>query len=487
MLSEKIKYCLIFLLLCGNIFAQNISLTASVNNTTIAAGEQFQLTYSVNGNGTRFQAPTFRDFSVLMGPSQSMSTQIINGSFSQSISFTYVLIAQKEGAYEIGPASVEVDGKKYQSNALKITVVKGNPPASSQGNNQSNDALSSSGLDSRSVFIKAFVDRTNVLQGEAVTVSYKLCTKVNLVSYNILKLPSFTGFWSEDIPIQQQLQFSRQVIDGVTYNVADVKKVVLYPQRSGSLTVEPMEGEVIARIQTKRQQSNNPFDQFFNDPFFNNSIRDVKYPIKSEPVKINVSALPPAPTGCVFNGSVGKFSMEVTLDKKETKTNEAVTLKIKFSGKGNVKLVQAPEIKIPPDIESYDPKINDNIMLQANGANGTKTFEYLLIPRKAGEYKIPVDAFCYFDLAKKNYVQISSPEIVIKVARGTESGAATATGVSKEDVRMLGKDIRYIKTGKYNSASSDRLIFLSPAFFMLQAFPFAALLLLLITRRKYIQ
>ena len=484
MFTRVVRYCLIFLLLGGNVFAQNISFTASVGNTTVAAGEQFQVTFSVNGNGTRFQGPSFKDFSVLMGPNQSMSTKIENGSFSQSFTYTYILNAQKEGTFEIAPASVEVDGKKYQSSPVKMIVVKGNPQPKAQGNNQSDDAAAG-GLDSKSVFIKAFVDRTNVLRGEAVTVTYKLCFKVNLVNSNLTKLPSFDGFWFEDIPVSQQA--ANQVIDGVNYRTAEIKKVVLYPQRSGTLTIDPMEGTVTARIQAKRQRSNNPFDQIFNDPFSGFNFRDVQYALKSDPVKITVRELPSPSAGCTFNGAVGKFNREVSLDKKETKTNEAVTLKIKFSGKGNIKLIQAPEIKVPPDIESYDPKVNENITAAPGGSSGTKTFEYLLIPRKAGEFKIPLEGFCYYNPDKKSYEQISSPEIIIRVERGTESGAATVTGVSKEDVRMLGKDIRFIKTGKINTASSQRIIFLSPSFYMLQAFPFAALLLLLIARRKQIQ
>ena len=479
---KLIKYCFIVLLLSGQGFAQDVTFTASANNTTVGAGEQFQVTFSVNGNASKFQAPAFKDFDVLMGPSQSMSTQIINGNFSQTVSYTYVLIAQKEGMYDIPPASIEVNGKKLQSNSLKITVVKGNPPQQqSQG---SGNPQSTTGLDSKSVFIRTIVDRSNVLLGEAITVTYKLCTKVNLVSYNILKLPSFTGFWSEDIPLLQQLQFSRQTIDGVLYSVADVKKVVIYPQRSGALTVDPMEGEVIARVQVKRsrQQSNDPFDMFYN-----NNIRDVKHPIKSEPVKITVRELPAASADCSFSGTVGKFNAEFTLDKKETKTNEAVTLKIKFSGKGNIKLIQAPVVELPPDIESYDPKVSESITVAAGGSGGSKTFEYLLIPRKPGQYKIPLDAFCYFDAAKKSYVKITPPDLSVMVERGAESGAATVSGSSKEDVRMLNKDIRFIKTGPLNDASSGKLIFLSPAFFMLQAFPFAALLLVLFVRRKQIQ
>ena len=482
---KLIKYCFIFFLLSAKSFAQDVTFTASASKNTVAAGEQFQVTYSVNGNANKFQAPAFRDFSVLMGPSQSMSTQIINGSFSQSVSYTYILIAQKEGVYDIPPASIEVGGKNLQSNSLKITVVKGSAPQQqAQGNNESS---SGTGIDSKSIFISATVDRASVLRGEAITVTYKLYTKVTLVTYTINKLPSFTGFWSEDIPSQQQLQFTRQTIEGVQYLVADLKKVVLYPQRSGTLTVEPMDVDVIARVQVKRnRQSNDPFDIFFNDPFFNNSVRDVKHNVKSEPVKVTVKELPVAAADCRFSGTVGKFNAEYSLDKKTTKTNEAVTLKIKFTGKGNIKLIDAPSVELPPDIESYDPKVSENISVAAGGSSGSKSFEYLLIPRKPGQFKIPLDAFCYFDISKKDYIKINPPELSVTVERGAESGAATVSGTSKEDVRMLNKDIRFIKTGRLSDPSGT-LLFLSPSFYMLQAFPFAAVLFILIARRKQIK
>ena len=478
---KLIKYCLVFFLLSGNVFAQDPSFTATASKTTVGAGEQFQVSFSLNANGSKFQAPVFRDFSVVMGPSQSSSTQIINGNFSYSVTYTYLLIAQREGTFEILPASVEAGGKKIQSNPLKITVVKGTPPQ--QGNDQQS---SGTGLDSKSVYILTSVDRFNVMRGEAITVTYRLYTKVTLVSYNVNKLPSFTGFWSEDIPSQQQLQFTRQTIDGVQYLVADLKKVVLYPQRSGTLTIDPMDVEVVARVQVKRnRQSNDPFDAFFNDPFFNNSIRDVKHPVKSEPVNITVKELPAASADCSFRGTVGKFNVDYTLDKKETKTNEAVTLKIKFSGKGNIKLIDAPVVELPSDIESYDPKVNENITVAPGGSSGSKSFEYLLIPRKPGQYKIPLDAFCYFDLSKKDYVKIAPPELMVTVARGAESGAATVSGTSKEEIQMLNKDIRFIKTGRLHDGSGN-LLFLSPAFYMLQGFPLAALLVVLFVRRKQI-
>src|SRR5258706_309099 len=189
-MQKLIKYCFIFLLLSGQTFAQDVTFTASASSTTVAAGEQFQVTYSVNGNASKFQAPAFRDFDVVMGPSQSMSTQIVNGSFSQSVSYTYVLIAQREGTYEIPSATVEVNGKKLQSNSLRITVVKGNPQQQQQAQGSSgNQQSSSAGLDSKSVFIRTFVDRSNVLLGEAITITYKLCTKVNLQKLRLGNYP----------------------------------------------------------------------------------------------------------------------------------------------------------------------------------------------------------------------------------------------------------------------------------------------------------
>src|SRR5690242_8816495 len=313
----------------GKVFGQDVSFTASVSKSTVGAGEQFQVTYTMTGDVSNFQAPSFRSFNLVGGPNESTSAQISNNGVSQIRSVSYIFIAQKEGTYDIPPATIVVNGKKLQSNSLRITVVKGNPPQPPQqqsqgGTSGGNTAQQpATGLDAKSVFVRAVVDRSAVLLGEAITVTYKIYSKVDVVGYDIQKLPSsFTGFWSENIPLQQRLLFSeRQYIDGVLYNVGTLKKVVLYPQRSGTLTIDPMEMNVIVRMQMKRsRQSNDPFDMF--NPFYN--YRDVNQPLKSEPVKINVKELPHTPAGCTFNGTVGKFSAEYSLDRKETKTNEEI-------------------------------------------------------------------------------------------------------------------------------------------------------------------
>jgi len=316
-------------------------------------------------------------------------------------------------------------------------------------------------------------------------VTYKLYTKVTLVNYGISKLPSFNGFWSQDIQMPQQLEFHMENFDGVNYKVADVKKLILFPQRSGTLSIDPMEGEVIARVQTKRQQqrSNDPFDQFFNNPFFNNSVQDVKVSMKSEPVKITVRELP-ANAPATFTGAVGKFTMEASLDKKEVKAHDGVTLKIKINGKGNLKLIDPPKINFPSEFEAYDPKINSNISANITGVTGSKTFEYLLIPRNAGEYKIPVSDFTYFDLDKNQYEKVAGTEFILKVAKGEETSAPLVSGVSKSDVQFIGKDIRFIKTAPLTIVETGHLLYNSPLFYSMMAAPALLFVLLLGWRRR---
>jgi len=479
--------------------AQNEKLTATASETTVANGDQFQITYSLNASGKGFKAPSLPDFVVVMGPSQSQQMQIINGSVSQTLSFTYVLQATKEGVFKIGAAEITVGSTKIFSNPLTITVTKASAQSQSQGQGQGqgqqnqksgekNNTIEGGG---KNVFIKASVDRTNSYQGEGIVVSYKLYTKVTLLNYAISKLPSFTGFWSQDINMQQQLEFHNENYDGVSYKVAEIKKVVLFPQRSGNLVVDPMEGEVIARVQVKKQQqqkNNDPFSQFFNDPFFNNpffnnNVQDVKVNLKSDPIRITVKDLP-AGAPSEFSGAVGRLSCEVSLDKKETKANEAITVKIKISGKGNIKLIESPKISFPPDFESYDPKENANINATTAGVSGSKVFEYLLIPRSPGEFKIPVSSFVYFDLDKKQYVSTDFPDLLLKVTKGDGTNVTVAGSVQRSDVQLLGKDIRFIKTQDPDFEVSLTPFYGSAVFYGLVTTPALLFLILLGVRKR---
>ena len=476
-------------------FAQTEKFTASASSSSVENGEQFQVTFSVNASAKSFRAPTFSDFTVIMGPSQSNQMQIINGSVSQTLSFTYVLQAVKEGSFKIGPAEIIVGSNKLLSNPLSIIVSKGSPPSQSQSqNNQKQSGTQDNVMHGagKNVFIKASLDKSTPYQGEGISVIYKIYSKVTLLNFGVSKLPSFAGFWSQDIDKQPQLDFHNETVDGVAYKVADIKRIVLFPQRSGQLEIDPMECEVIARVPVKRQQqqqnSNDPFSQFFNDPFFNNpffnnNAQDVKIELKSDPIKISVKDLPNgAPSA--FKGAVGKLNCEINLDRKEAKANEAVNIKVKISGRGNIKLLESPQLTFPPDFETYDPKENVNMSSTLSGVSGTKTFEYLVIPRNAGEFKIQISPFVFFDLEKKQYSTINFPDINLKVNRGNGNSTVVNNDIQRSDVQQLGKDIHYIKTEDAEFKRGHETLFGSVYFYTLSILPALAFLLLVFVKKK---
>jgi hypothetical protein len=317
-----------------------------------------------------------------------------------------------------------------------------------------------------------------------VTATYKIYTRVNVVNYNITKAPAFTGFWNEDLELAKQIQLSSEVVNGKQYRVGVLKKVALFAQRSGTLEIDPMEVECLVQVQGRRR-SNDIFDQFFNDPFFG-GVSNVSHRVRSEPVKVTVNPLPgDVPQG--FTGAVGKFSMDAWIDKPQTRTNEAVTLRLKIKGKGNLKLLEAPIIALPPDIEHYDPKISDNIAREADQLAGSRTFEYLLIPRYPGKQKIPSFPFTYFDTEKKNFVTLRSPDFLLSVEKGSDVASGSVSGLAKEDVKLLGEDIRFIRSEPVIFRKPGDSLFGSAVFYLLSVSPllsFAGVFVIARRRRR---
>src|SRR6267378_652246 len=449
--------------------AQNPSFTASVDKNSVSVGEQFEITFSLGGTtaGNNFTAPPFTDFLVASGPNQSTSMQFVNGSITSSISYNYLLQSKSEGKFTIGPATIDYGGKKLQTQPIAIEVTKGAPKPKAQAQQQGDADLDRQIGDN--LFLRVKLDKSRVYQGEQLTATYKIYMRVNISTYNLSKVPSLTGFWSEDLEVPKQVQLSAEVVNGKQYRVGILKKVALFTQRSGTLQIDPMEIDCAVQVQARRR-SNDFFDQFFNDPFFGN-VRNVNHKVRSEPVAVTVLPLPAANVPRGFNGAVGKFSMEAWLDKRQTKTNEPVTLKVKISGHGNLKLLQSPPVEVPPDIERYDPKISDNITHQQDEVAGSRTFEYLLIPRHAGEMKIQSFPFAFFDIEKKRYVAIASPAFSLSVEKGTEVATLPASGLSKEDIKLLGEDIRFMKSDDLSLRRKGETFAGSPLFFVLSASP----------------
>jgi len=290
-----------------------------------------------------------------------------------------------------------------------------------------------------------------VYLGEQVTVTFKVYTRVRITNYTIEKLPAMTGFWGEELAVPQQVSLTTEVVNGKQYQSGLLKKVALFPTQSGTLEINPL--EIVCQVQMQnRKRTNDFFDQFFNDPFFNN-VATSNVNIKSPAVKITVLPLPKNDVPASFKGAVGKFNLNTSVSSTTVKTNEPLSLKATIGGSGNIKILEAPNIEISNDFEKYDPKVNETIDRNTNVVNGSKTFEWLLVPRYPGQKRIPPLEFSYFDPSKGKYVALKSGAIDLTVEKGSAEAPQIASGISKEDVKLLSQDIRFIKT---NSGSFRR-------------------------------
>jgi hypothetical protein len=475
---------LLSLLLCNLAQAQEASFTASVSRNKVTVGEQFQLSFTLNTNASNFNPPDLNNFIIYSGPNQSSSMQIINGSVSQTISMNYVLAAKKEGKITIGSASIQVGNKLLNTKPIVIEVSKSNGQSSAQGSGNSaakgNNGAYPEDVESN-IFMRATVSKNKVYQGEQLLVTYKVYTRLNIVDNALSKAPSFNGFWSEEVPNPtRQSELHSEVLDGIQYQVAEIKKTILIPQRSGTLSIDPLEMEVVTRVKSK-SRNNNFFDQFFGGGY-----QDVKLSIASKQVKVEVMPLPEKGKPENFNGAVGQLNIEASIKNNEIKTDEGCNLTYTISGKGNLKLLEAFKLKLPADIETYDPKVSDKITVSVDGVKGSRTFDYLLIPRYAGNYTIPALPFSYFDPQKGQYVTLPGPDFLLKVTKGAGGdGMAVSRGTEKEDVKQLGNDIRFIKTNIPNFVQKQNSLFGSEVFWVLLILPAIVYLLFLIWFRKY--
>ncbi|HNX55204.1 MAG TPA: BatD family protein [Prolixibacteraceae bacterium] len=446
---KKIKLLIFFMLAGLFAMADNVEFVME-GPDMVSMGEQFRLGFTLNDRGTDLQLPDLSNFDVLMGPStsQSSSIQIINGKTTQSQSFSYIFVlrAKKEGKFTIRPASIKVGGKTYESNSLNIQVVKGQPQQQAgggqqQGGAQQQDDTPTGNVSKDNLFVRVAVDKSSVSKGEQILATVKLYISQNvpLNGFDDVKLPSYEGFWTKDIEVPTQVNFTREVYNGRIYQVGVLKKTILFPQQVGNIRIDPFEISCLIRQRVRQQQS------FFDD-FFDN-YRVVKAKVVSDPVIINVRELPNQPDG--FTGAVGNFSFTGALDKTDGKTNEAMTLKLNISGNGNLNLINPPKIELPQDFESYEPKTTDRTNASENGMSGSISFEYLFIPRYAGNFTIPAVKFVYFNPGTRQFETKTTEAFNIHIEKGKDDGkSSVVSSYSKEDVKMIGKDIRFIKQNK---------------------------------------
>lgn len=475
-----------FLLLAGlqSVAGNEVNFVAAAPDVVVS-GDQFRLTFTVNTQKVKdFRAPSIKGFEVLMGPSRSSqnSTQIINGkvSSSSSITYTYILMAGKEGTYNIPAASIVADGETKISNSLQIKVLPADDASASsaQGGSASSSRSQAVGskITDKDLFITASASKTKVYEQEAILLTYKVYTVVDLRQlYG--DMPDLKGFHTQEVELPAQKTFSLEHYNGRNYNTTVWRQYVLFPQQSGTMEIPSItfDGVVAQRI-----NSGDPFDAFFNG---GTNYVEIKKKIVTPKLKINVAALPSKPAD--FSGAVGTFTMASSINSKSVKTNDAVTIKLTVTGTGNMKLIGTPEVKFPQDFEVYDPKIDNQFNLTREGLSGSKTYEYLAIPRHAGKFTIPAVSFTYFDLKTKTYKTLKSEEYVINVEKGQgNADQVIADFTNKESVKMLGNDVRYIKRGATQFAQRGDYFYGTTAYWMWYIIPFVLFVGVILMYRK---
>lgn len=477
---RKLIFLLITLISVQAFADNNVSFTASAPDVVVI-GDQFRLSYTVTTLKIRdFRAPSIKGFDILMGPSRSQQVQIINGNTSSSITYTYILMAKEEGEFSIPGATIVANGNQMASNSVKIKVL---PPdkandISGKSNQSVDKPTSGSGISGQDLFITASASKTNVYEQEAFLLTFKIYTLVDLRGFDNVKLPDFKGFHSQEVELPNNQKWSLEHYKGRNYHTTVYRQFVLFPQQAGKLTIEPARFDAsIAKV----VQSADPFDAFFNG---GSNYVEIKKSLSTPKITINVNPLP-AGKPANFSGGVGEFSISSSLNAKELKTNDAVTIKLIISGTGNLKLLSTPEIKFPEDFEVFDPKVNNKVRLTQEGLSGSKVIEYLAIPRHPGTYKIPSVSFSYFDIKSKSYKTLKTEDYEIKVERGAgNADQVIANFTNKQDLKVLGEDIRYIKLNDVRLQQKGDILYGSLVYWLWYIIPAIAFIIFFIIYRK---
>jgi hypothetical protein len=492
-LSGRISVvCCLFLAACSISQAQ-IKFSASAPKS-VAVNQQFQLTYTVeNSSAKTLTPPSLTDFQVLGGPNTSQNMTFINGQMSQSVSYSYILQPKKEGTYTIGKGTANIQGTNMESNELTITVTgpvqqqakrRRDPfdpfsmfdqdPFQDQDQQQSQpSATDNQKVLKENVFIRLVTDKSSVYMGERVTATMKLYFRFGVGNVAIPKAPTFDGFWSQEVQMPKEPKRKTETVNGQQYNVVDLQVYNLYPQRVGDLKVTPAELDLVVQAPVGRS-------------FWGMQYQNMQMKATSNGVSIKVKDLPSAGKPADFSGAVGQYTYSAKLSSKEGKTDNAVTYSVKISGTGNIKMIDLPKPEMPEGFEVFDPKVKDDVTSSANGVSGSKEYDYLIIPRQPGEYKIPGSSFSYFDPSAGKYFTLSSPEMPLKVTGEPSQNPNTAStaATSKEDVSALHSDIRFIKTKATDLSKSNTPFFGSAGYVGLLATPLLLFIGLIFVKRK---
>jgi hypothetical protein len=474
----------LMLLSAGQLAAEKVSFVAKAP-ASVVMGTSFQLSFSVNAMADPgdMRLPDLGGFEVLAGPYTASSQQIINGQYSSSITFTYMLQPRKTGTFSIAPASIVISRQRYSSNGLSIKVLPADKNAKQQQQRGGGDDYQGGGgsvsASAKDVFLKANVTKTKVYEQEAFLVTYKLYYLCDVLGVENFKLPDFKGFVMQKIDLSPNQQPQLEHYNGRNYTTTTLYQVLLFPQRSGTYDIEKASGVFGIRLRSQKRVRS-IFDDFFD------TYQDVKKTLVSPSIHINVTPLPTAGKPALFSGAVGDFHLNAQIDKTTMKSNEPVTVRITISGTGNLKLINTLPLKFPADFEAYDPKVSNNYHTTASGITGTKTMEFLAIPRQPGDFVIAPVTFSYFDVSSHSYKTVSTPEYKIHVDKGSGSGSSgtLVDNTQKENIKILNKDIRYINTDQFAVSKQPMFLIKEFSFWLLFILPLLVAVALYFLFRK---
>ena len=464
----------------------------------VQMGELFRIEFVVNAKPDKFDGPEFKGLDVMAGPSTSYSssTSIVNGEITKSVSYTYTYVVQanSEGTATISEATVEVDDEKYMTRPQTIAVVDegasaGGSPTTQSGAQQDAQRTqggkqSTKGIGKDDIFVAVNLDKTRVYKGEPIRATIKLYTRTQLSGIENSKFPTFNGFWMQELK-GVDYTWQSEAYNGKVYDTHILQEYLLFPQQVGRLQIEPFELTVVARIVTQPAGRQSMFDDFFGAM---DVVQEVRKTLTSTRQMVEVLELPSgAPHS--FAGAVGQFTLDATLPADQINANSSATYTVKVSGRGNLPLIQAPTLTLPTSFEQYNVKMTESLQSSSSGISGYRQFEYPFIARAEGEFTIPAVEFSYFNPRTAKYVTLNTREMTIRVeadsmARHTMSGIVS--GLSKEEVKMLDKDIRFIKLGAAELSPKGRLFMWSPLYFILVAGLILVFVLAYLPLKRYI-
>lgn len=475
-------YIILLLLMLGyhvHVDAQHISVSAPSH---VAAGENFRVAYTINTSDVEeFRMGGVQEgLEVIAGPytSSQSSYQMINGhtSSSSSVTITYTLYAAKNGSFTIGASHALVGGKRLSSRPVKIQVsghaqrTNGAPNMHGQDSyDQPRMRSAGSAISGSDLFIKVSASKKRVHEQEPILLTYKVYTQVDLTQLEG-KMPDLKGFHTQEVPLPQQKTFHTETVNGRPYKCVTWSQYVMYPQMTGRLEIPSI---TFKGIVVQQNRNVDPMEAFFNG---GSGYVEVKKDIKAPGITLQVDPLPQRPAN--FSGGVGKFNISASLDKKEVKAGEPITLRVVVGGIGNLKLLKQPVVNFPKDFDKYDAKVTDKTRLTANGVEGNMVYDFLAVPRNQGSYTIPSVELTYYDTSKNAYKTIKTQPFKVEVEKGD------GTSAESEDFASQDKDIHTIKLGKAEQHKADEMFFGSFGYWISLLMPLIAFVVLLIVFRR---